>query len=588
MKINFQNRIAISVLLIVFQFSLAQKKQENIGTEVVNVVKPYTPTISDAFKVKETPSLDDEETSKKEMIKYSIFPFPVASTFTPSKGNAEGVDKEEQGHLFKNYATFGGGNYGTLNAELFVTEDLNSTEYVAGKFRHLSSQGGIKDVELENAFFDTSIDVAYGSNDKDMSWSFDLGYQNQIYNWYGLPTNFASGFSAEDRAVFMAGIKPQQSYNTISVGGKIGFDESLFNDASIKFNHFSDAYGSSENRFYVKPSFQLDVMDQKVLVKAVVDYLGGSFKKEYWNTNTEPIKYGFSNFGIVPSFVITENDWTLNIGAGVFYSMDSKNNDSKFLIYPQINASYKVVSDLMIFYAGAEGDLKQNTYLDFVAENPFVSPTLYITPTDKQYDVFAGLKGKLADNVSYNMRASYINERNKALFKSNDYTVNSSNEDYAFGNSLQVVYDDMKTLSFFGELKADVSENVTFGINGTFNNYTNKVQSEAWNLPKIKLSSTLNYTISPKWYVGTDVFYVGERKDQKINMDIVYIIAPNYVPVTLKSYFDVNAHVGFKYSDQLTTYLRANNITNQAYERSLNYPVQGFQIVIGANYKFDF
>ena len=586
MKINFQNRIAISVLLIVFQFSLAQKKQENIGTEVVNVVKPYTPTISDAFKVKETPSLDDEETSKKEIIKYSIFPFPVASTFTPSKGNAEGVDKEEQGHLFKNYATFGGGNYGTLNAELFVNEDLNSTEYVAGKFRHLSSQGGIKDVELENAFFDTSIDLAYGSNDKDMSWSFDVGYQNQIYNWYGLPTDFASGLSTGDRAVLMAGIKPQQSYNTISVGGKIGFDESLFNDASIKFNHFSDAYGSSENRFYVKPSFQLDVMDQKVFVKAVVDYLGGSFKKDYLNTNTEPIKYGFTNFGIVPSFVITENDWTLNIGAGVFYSMDSKNNDSKFLIYPQINASYKVVSDLMIFYAGAEGDLKQNTYLDFVAENPFVSPTLYITPTDKQYDVFAGLKGKLADNVSYNMRASYINERNKALFKSNDYTVNSANEDYAFGNSLQVVYDDMKTLSFFGEFKADVSENVTFGINGTFNNYTNKVQSEAWNLPKIKLSSTLNYMISPKWFVGTDVFYVGERKDQKLNTTIIYVVQPS--PITLKSYFDVNAHVGFKYSDRLTTYLRANNITNQAYERTLNYPVQGFQIVIGANYKFDF
>lgn len=588
MKINFQNRIAISVLLIVFQFSLAQKKQENIGTEVVNVVKPYTPTISDAFKVKETPSLDDEETSKKEIIKYSIFPFPVASTFTPSKGKAEDVDKEEQGHLFKNYATFGGGNYGTLNAELFVTEDLNSTEYVAGKFRHLSSQGGIKDVELEDAFFDTSIDVAYGSNDKDMSWSFDLGYQNQIYNWYGLPTDFASGLSTEDRAVLMAGIKPQQSYNTISVGGKIGFDESLFNDANIKFNHFSDAYGSSENRFYVKPSFQLDVMDQKVLVKAVVDYLGGSFKKEYWNTNTEPIKYGFTNFGIVPSFVITENDWTLNIGAGIFYSLDSKNNDNKFLIYPQINASYKVVGDLMIFYAGAEGDLKQNTYLDFVAENPFVSPTLYITPTDKQYDVFAGLKGKLADNVSYNLRASYINERNKALFKSNDYTVNSANEDYAFGNSIKVVYDDMKTLSFFGELKADISDNVAFRINGTFNSYTNDVQSEAWNLPTIKLNSTLDYTISPKWYVGTDVFYVGERKDQKINMDIINIMAPNYVPVTLKSYFDVNAHVGFKYSDQLTTYLRANNITNQAYERTLNYPVQGFQIVIGANYKFDF
>ena len=40
-------------LILVSQFSFSQKKDENIGTEVVNVVKPYTPTISDAFKVKD-------------------------------------------------------------------------------------------------------------------------------------------------------------------------------------------------------------------------------------------------------------------------------------------------------------------------------------------------------------------------------------------------------------------------------------------------------------------------------------------------------------------------------------------------------
>ena len=59
----------IVVLLFLTQFSFSQKKEDNIGTEVVNVVKPYTPTISDAFKVKETPTLDDEETQKKENIK---------------------------------------------------------------------------------------------------------------------------------------------------------------------------------------------------------------------------------------------------------------------------------------------------------------------------------------------------------------------------------------------------------------------------------------------------------------------------------------------------------------------------------------
>ncbi|MFT7351682.1 MAG: hypothetical protein ACI9XR_001440, partial [Flavobacterium sp.] len=99
--------IGLGIVLLMTQLSFGQKKDETIGTEVVNVVKPYTATISDAFKVKETPSLDDDVTSKKENIQYSIFSFPVASTFTPSKGRAANVDKAEQEKYFNNYATLG-------------------------------------------------------------------------------------------------------------------------------------------------------------------------------------------------------------------------------------------------------------------------------------------------------------------------------------------------------------------------------------------------------------------------------------------------------------------------------------------------
>jgi len=585
MKINFKNIIAFT-LLLTFQFSFSQKKEENIGTEVVNVVKPYTPTISDAFKVKETPVLDDEGNAKKETIKYTIFSFPVASTFTPSKGKAEGVEKEEQAHLFNNYATFGGGNYGTFNGELFVNQDLGANDYVGGMFRHLSSQGGIKNVEVDDFFYDTSIDLTYGIREKDLSWNLDLGYQNQIYNWYGLPAGFGSSLNANDRANLIAGINPQQSYNNLYLGSKIELQGSIVKEASVKFNHFSDIFGSSENRFYAKPSFQFDINDTAIKTNVIVDYLAGSFEKNYGNTNTNPVKYGFTNFGIAPSFAMQGEDWTLNIGLGLFYSLDLEKDNNTFLIYPKIEISYKVVGDLMIFYAGAVGDLEQNTYSDFVNGNSYLSPTLNIMPTDKQYDIFAGLKGKLANNVSYNLRASYVNERNKALFKSNDYNENTTNEDYAFGNSFQVVYDDMKTVSFYGELKADISDVVTFGVNGTFSSFTNDFQAEAWNLPTIKLSSTLDFNISEKWYAGANVFYVGERKDQKLNTDIVYVLAPS--PITLDSYFDVNAHLGFKYSDRLTAFLKLNNIANQNYQKWLDYPVQGFQVVLGANYKFDF
>jgi hypothetical protein len=573
-------------LLFFMQFSFAQNKQENIGTEVVNVVKPYAPTISDAYKVKEVPVITNEENAKKESVKYSILPFPVASTFLPSKGNAEGVEKAKQVRLFKNYATLGVGNYGALNAELYVTENLNNNEYVSGMFRHQSSQGEIEDVVLDNSFYDTSIDLVYGTNEKAMAWNVNAGYQNQIYNWYGLPADFGSSLPPSESANLINGIDPQQSYNSISVGGDVAFEEGVFSNANLKFNHFSDAYNSSENRFLLAPNFKFDVMEEAIKTKVIVDYVGGSFKSDYWGSNTTALEYGYVNLGIVPSFEMIKEDWTLNIGASLMYSMGMENKSNKFYVYPSVTASYKVVGDLMIFYSGAIGDLQQNSYKDFVDTNPFVSPTLDIKPTNELYDVHAGLKGKLASTVSYDIKASYIYDENKALFLSNDYTEKSANDNYAFGNSFHIVYDDITTIRFYGELKADLSKGITVGVDGTFNSYSNKNQMESWNLPAIELNSTLDFSITEKWFAGVNLFYIGERKDQQQNTDIVYVVAPG--PVSLDGYLDLNANVRFKYNERFTAYLKANNITNNGYQKLLNYPVQGFQLMLGANCKFDF
>ncbi|RVT77590.1 TonB-dependent receptor [Flavobacterium sufflavum] len=587
MKFNFSKKIILFLFLMALQFSFAQKKkEENIGSEVVNVVKPYTPTISDASKIQESPVLDDEGNAKKETIKYSIFSFPVASTFTPAKGKAEGVDKEAKEKFFNNYATLAIGNYGTLNAELFVNQELANNDYVGGMFRHFSSQGGINNLELDDWFYDTALDVTYGANYDKMSWNIDLGYQNQAYNWYGLPMDFGSALTPGDRNNLIAGIDSKHSYNGISLGGKLNFTEGAFKDASMKFSHFSDSFGSSENRFYVKPALQFDVADQLVKTDIIVDYVGGSFDKNYEDTNTAKVKYGFTNLGISPSFNINENGWNVKLGASLFYSIDKMGADNKFLIYPNVSVSYPVVEDLMIFYAGAEGSLEQNSYMDFVKENQFLSPTLAIVPTDKQYQISAGLKGKLASSVSYNIQGSYNNERNKALFRSHDYTENNANEDYAYGNSFQVVYDDVRTFRFSGNLKADFSENVSFALGGTFSSYKNSVEQEAWNLPAVEVNSSIDFNITPKWYAGAKLFYVGERKDFQLNTDIVYVTQPE--PMTLKSYVDLNSHVGYKYNSQLTAFLKLNNMTNKSYQKWMNYPVQGFQVMIGGNYKFDF
>jgi hypothetical protein len=46
---------------------------------------------------------------------------------------------------------------------------------------------------------------------------------------------------------------------------------SILNEASMNFNRFTDALGSAENRFYIKPSLQFDVMDESIKTDITVD-----------------------------------------------------------------------------------------------------------------------------------------------------------------------------------------------------------------------------------------------------------------------------------------------------------------------------
>ena len=334
MKIKFEYKIAVIVALGAFQGSFAQKKDENIGTEVVNVVKPYTPTISDAFKVKETPVIEDEDNTQKENIEYNIFSFPVASTFTPSKGKAAGVERAKREKLFNNYATLGIGNYGTINAELFVTENLNRNEYVGGMLRHLSSQGGIDGVVLDDQYYNTGIDLTYGNRQQGYSWNADLGYQNQVYNWYGLPLEYF----AFDNAIFSE-IDEQQTYHTLKVGGNVSMKQSIFKDASLQYKRFWDAFDSAENRFILKPSFDVSVLSEKIKLGFVVDYVGTTFAEN--NIIAEEQKYNYFNIGAQPSVLFQRDDFSVNLGAGLFYSMGKMNDESesKFFVYPQVKAA---------------------------------------------------------------------------------------------------------------------------------------------------------------------------------------------------------------------------------------------------------
>ena len=576
MHINRSLPIFLLLLFSVPFTVLAQEKEDDLGTEVVNIVKPYTPTISDAFKVKETPVLNDSVDTKKKEVVYSIFSVPVASTFTPAKGNAAKVEKAKKVKLYDNYATLGFGNYTSILGELYSNFQLSRTDNAGVFFKHNSSLGSINDVRTSSDFLDTELAIDYTSRQRDASYGVNFGVQHQKFNWYGINDSF--NFLPDS---FFDDLDVSQNYFSANLGGSIAIEDSYFEKAAVYLRYLGDSYSSSEFNISALPEFAFPVSDYNFRIGVAIDYLSGSFAEDIFISSQK--KYSQLNVGLNPSLSIVTNDLSLNLGVSTYLGIDGQEDGVDFFIYPNITASYRVVDDLFIAYGGIEGDLTQNSYYGSKEVNPFVSPTLDLNPTNKNYDAYAGVKGKLTNSIAYNVRAGYRDERDKALFKSNLYSNVLDTEGYTFGNSFGLLYDDIKTLHVFGELKSELSANLSIGVNANFNSYNTDNQVEAWNLPSLQASLFSAFNITEALYGGVSVFYVGERKDENDN---VLVDATNTI-VTLDGYVDANVHLGYRLSERLSIFLKGSNLLADNYEKWYNFPVQGIQVLGGATYKFD-
>ena len=594
----FKKRLLYCVVLFFCATMLWSQEEDDIGTETVTVVKPYAPSVADAFKIKVQPVVNDSIELKKKPIEYVIFSVPVASTFTPAKAKAERVEKIPPPILYNSYASVGLGNFNNAIVDFYTSREVgrNDNLFDVG-FTHFSSRGDIDNTPLDTDFYNSNVDVSYAKKDRDYDWKLGLGLGHQLYNWYGLQI----GTFTQNQ---IAGLDETQHYFNIEATGQLNVEDSFFKNGSLMIRRFWDALDSGENRVVFNTAVEVPITTEMIDIKAKVDYLGGEFNNNSLNNteNATGLGYGQLIVSVNPSFVVLRDDLTVNLGANFVYGTDLERSNGSFFIYPAVTASYRVKDNQVIAYGGLEGDLAQNSYHDFVAENPFVSPTLVlptddllyniysIQPTDRQYEGFAGLKGQLMPSLGYNVKAFYRAENRKPLFLLNPQNTSRNDEGgYNFGNSFQLFYDDVRTFGFLAEVNVNINRNFSLGLKGEYFNYSTETNNPVWNLPEVKGSLFIDYQITDQWYAGANLFFVGERQD------LQSVAAANTAPnlfdstiVTLDGFFDANVQLGYRFNDQLSVFAKASNLANSNYERWSNFRVQGFQALAGISYKFDF
>ena len=189
--------------------------------------------------------------------------------------------------------------------------------------------------------------------------------------------------------------------------------------------------------------------------------------------------------------------------------------------------------------------------------------------------------------MSYHVKGSYLIQNNRAMFFNTVFNpLQSTYRGFEFGNAFQYVYDDVKTTQLFGELKGSVAKNFQLALSGEYNHYQTTNELTAWNLPNFQSTLTADWQVAEKWKTQFQLFYVGNRYD--INTYYTNQVNIQQEVVKLDSFLDANLQVLYQHNQQLSGFLRLQNFANQAYQRWIHTPVQGIQILLGANYKFDF
>ncbi len=563
-------------------------KMDTVKTEIVEVVTKYNPKIADASKIKKNPTIKLLEKSSKKKLTYTILSAPVASTFTPKSGVVKSIDVGVKERIYNNYIAAGFGNY----TSPYLEGSINSSTRFENEFglytKYVASFNNIENSILDSNFSNFLTTFFYKKEERYFDWKVSIDAERKEYNWYGLPNiNFTQNT--------LNLINEDQTYNYFNAIGEIDLLDAYIDKSSLSFYYLSDAFSSQEFliNFDTDVDIPIDFIFNKLnnlRINAGLELLKGQFTNDYANQNE--LNYSIFTVKLNTEYKAIISGFSLKLGARIFGSFDTEHRVNNFLIYPDIHIQKAIFKEYLNIYGGISGDLKTNTYKDFTEENPYISPTIFMTQTSEKYNVFLGFNGLINNNISFNISASIKEEDDKPLFLRNnsksDGINNTSNgisfKGYEYGNSFNVTYDDIKTTSIFVELAYDFTKRITFLTNFQFDNFELTNQSKAWNLPTLKTSFTVKYK-SSKWFGTTNIFYINERKDLLYSTS--FPSSTNGFQ-TLKPFVDVNVHGGYHFNDQFSAFLKVNNVLNNTYQRFANFNVQGFQALGGITYKFDF
>ena len=572
----------VSLWLFLIGFLCVSKgavaQDQNIGTESVTVVKTYAPIVMVGAKPILAPSLSDLKLPEKITLAYTLKKFPVASSFIPALGAANALIVEKAPIAYNSLLYLGFGLRATTEMLYDSRLKLSRYETLGLGLEHGSMASDLPEIDWDSNFFKTQLKGDYSFDKRGTKIEAGLKIRHLAFSWYGLDL----GVSPD--------VDIQQGYVSLAMNGKLSKEKGIFKSTALSVGHFRDLTKSSEEHlsFVSVGRFPLGNVPLDIVLGG--DYVGGQFNSNplasFENLSGDP--YTFYKLQMSPKISWDSNRGFFKMGAQLVYANPLDEEASNFKVYPDLYTHFSLLDNAILAFGSLTGNYTLNSFAGFVNENPFVSPSLNISPTDLRHALRLGLKGQFSE-LSYEAYWEQKSYENKALFVENpSNNFKNTAKSFNYGNSFEVVYEamDQNTIGF--SFAWQPVSNLEFRADYQRHTFNLTSQKAAWHLPKETAIVSLDYSFLKKFKFLANFNYTGLRTARE--SEVVQFIMAGEIPANtleLPAYHLIDMTFDYQLNQRLSLFAKAENLSNSTYEIWSGFVAPPRILMLGASYQFN-
>ena len=332
-----------------------------------------------------------------------------------------------------------------------------------------------------------------------------------------------------------------------------------------------------------------DIGENNIDIDASIGYGFADHSKILAEVRYEDSKFTYTDdrsrnaLEIYPHYTFKHRGWHFDLGIKIVQWKDNHTNVNRSNLYLSGLASFELINKKLWFYGLLDGKSQVYTYQKLLAINPLIIPIApYEKATEQPIIINAGLKGNIAERISFQVYGGYEKYRNQIFFEK----IGDSSP--VAVNGFAPFFDDESRL-FFGtefffksraidaQFKLQTTTFDTYGMTDIHYNYT-----------PLEISGRLRYNWRERIIVAADFGY--RYKTPTLYIPDENPVDPSVDAASIKTYIPshaiVNIEATYVFTQNFSLFVRGNNLLNTPFSPIPFYASQGLGIGVGINVKF--